>query len=277
MQWIKMLNDIIDEIGDITGWTALDMGSGPCSMVACLAKRIGDGRVFAVDLHMGLMDTLKKALSENLLLRTIVVKADLRRLDFLKDNFVDLVTAYDTLSDVEGHTPGGTRYVLNEARRILKPDGWFVAVEHWPLESIKPVDKAQEAEVRWWEIHIEIFKALEETIGVEYTPDTLQRTLKKAGFVIGHWRQAEKEETEPGIQFGPLITEKAKKIRDKHLRERIFREMQSIEKDALKYGMRELPHFVVYAKNPKKKRLKKLRKLSLKELHRTVYRKDLLF
>lgn len=123
---------------------------------------------------------------------------------------------------------------------------------------------------------MEIFKALGETIGVEYTPDTLQRTLKKAGFVISDWRQAENEETEPGIQFGSLITEKVKKIRDKHLRERIFREMQSIEKEALKYGMKELPHFVVYAKNPKEKSFKKLRKLPLKELYRTVYHKDYL-
>jgi ubiquinone/menaquinone biosynthesis C-methylase UbiE len=271
------LNRIIDEIGDISGWTALDMGSGPCRMVVCLVNRIGDGRVFAVDLHMGLMNTLKKALSEDLLLRTVILKADLRRLDFLKDNFVDLVTAYDTLSVIEEYTPGGTPYVLNEARRILKPNGWFVAVEHWPLESIKPVDKAQEAEVRWWKVHIEIAKALGETVGVEYTPDTLQRTLRESGFDISHWRQMESNETEPSIRFGPKIIKKAKKIREKHLKERIFREMRNIEKDALKYGMKELPHFVVYAKNPKDKCFKRLNKLPLKELYKTVYRCDLLF
>ena len=105
---MNMLSSIIDEIDDISGWTALDMGSGPCTMVVCLANKIGDGRVFAVDLYTGLMDTLKKVLSEDLLLRTIVVKADLRRLDFLKDNFVDLVTAYNTLSVIEEYTPGGT-------------------------------------------------------------------------------------------------------------------------------------------------------------------------
>jgi SAM-dependent methyltransferase len=252
------------------------MGSGPCAMVICLANKIGDGRVFAVDLYMGLMDTLKKALSEDLLLKIIVVKADLRRLDFLKDNFVDLITAYDTLSVIEEYTPGGTPYVLNEARRILKPDGWFIAVEHWPLEGIKPVDKAQETEVRWWKIHMDIAKALGETLGVEYTPDTLQTTLRKAGFAISHWRQAESDETEPGIKFGPKIIKKVKRIRNEHLRKRIFREMQGIEKDALKYGMKELPHFVVYAKNPKKKHFKKLRKLPLQELYRTVYHKDLL-
>ena len=140
---------VIDEIGDISGWTVLDMGSGPCSLVVCLANRIDDGRVFAVDLYMGLMETLRKALSEDRLLRTVVVKADLRRLDFLKSGFFDLATAYDTLSVIEEYTPGGTPYVLNEARRILRPDGWFIAVEHWPLESIEPVDKAQETELRW--------------------------------------------------------------------------------------------------------------------------------
>jgi len=271
------LRAVIGEIGDISGWTVFDMGSGPCSMVACLVKLIGNGRVFAADLHMGLMDTLKKTLSESHLLKTVVLKADLRRLDFLRDSFVDLITAYDTLSVIEEYTPGGTIYVLNEARRILKPNGWIVAVEHWPLESIKPVDKAQEAELRWWKIHIQIARALGETTGIEYTPETLQTTLKKAGFEISHWKQEISEEKETGIKFGPKIIKKANKIQDKNLRTRILKNMKTIEKDALKYGMKELPHFVVYAKNPKDKRLKRLKKLPLHVLYKTVYHRDLLF
>lgn len=271
------LNRVIDEIGHISGWTALDMGSGPCTMVACLVNRIGEGRVFAVDLYMGFMDTLRKALSEDLLLRTIILKADLRRLDFLRDDFIDPVTAYDTLSVVEEYIPGGTTYVLNEARRILKPDGWFVAVEHWPLESIKPVNRAQEAEVRWWKVHMDISKAMGETTGVEYTPETLQTTLEKAGFLVSHWRQVESIEPERGIKFGPRIIKKAKKIQDKRLRERILREMQRVQKQALRYGMRELPHFVVYARNPKDKIVQRENELPLKELYETVCRRDLLF
>jgi ubiquinone/menaquinone biosynthesis C-methylase UbiE len=225
-----VLNRIIDEVGDISGWTALDMGSGPCTMAVCLANRIGDGRVFAVDLYMGLMDALKGSLPEDLLLRTVVLKADLRRLDFLRDSFVDLVTAYDTLSVLEEYTPGGTSYVLNEARRILKPQGWFVAVKHWPLESTKPIDKAQDVEIRWWKVHREIAKALRETMGVEYTPDKLQQTLRKAGFDTSRWKQVESCEIEPGIKFGPKIIKKAEKIRDRNLKGRIFRKMHSIEK-----------------------------------------------
>jgi ubiquinone/menaquinone biosynthesis C-methylase UbiE len=277
MKEMDALKRIIDEVGDISSWTALDMGSGPCTMVVYLANKIKDGRVFAVDLYMGLMDTLKKALSEDLLLKTIVLKADLRRLDFLKDNFVDLVTAYDTLSVIEEYTPGGTPYVLNEARRILKPNGWFVAVEHWPLESIKPIDKAQEAEVRWWRVHMKIAEALGEAGGIEYAPHTLRRTLEKAGFVVSRWRQMESYETEPGITFGPKIIEKAKKISDERLRATIFREMKNIEKDTLKHGMKELPHFAVYAKNPKQKHPKKLKELPINELYRTVHRRDLIF
>ncbi|MGD8505725.1 MAG: hypothetical protein PVF15_03570 [Candidatus Bathyarchaeota archaeon] len=139
------------------------------------------------------------------------------------------------------------------------------------------MDKAQEAEVRWWRIHTEIAKILGETIGVEYTPESLQRTLMNAGFVVDHWKLAESDETEPGIRFGPKINKKVEQIRDKRLKGRIFKEMKSIEKDALKYGMKELPHFVVYARNPKRRNLKELEKLPLKELYRTVYRRDLLF
>lgn len=273
----KALIKIIDEVGDISGWTALDMGSGPCTAVACLASRIGNGRIFAVDLHMGLMDTLRKVLSEELLLRTIVLKADLRRLDFLADEFVDLVTAYDTLSVVEQYTPRGTPYVLNEARRILKPHGWFVAIEHWPLAMVEPADKAQETEVRWWKVHIKIADALGETTGTEYTPYMLQKTLRKAGFAISDWKPLENEGTEPGIRFGSKIVEKAKQIRDRHLRKEILREMRSIEKKALTYGMKELPRFAVYARNPKNNPVKELRKLPLRVLYETVCHRELLF
>jgi len=277
MRVSKALSDIIDEVGDISGWTAFDMGSGPCTMVACLASRIGNGRVFAIDLHMGLMDTLKKTLPEQLLFKTVVLKADLRRLDFLTDGFVDLVTAYDTLSVVEQYTPGGTPYVLNEARRILKPNGWFIAVEHWPLAAIEPVDRAQDAEVRWWKVHVKIAEAMGETVGVEYTPNALQKTLRNAGFSVSRWKPLENEGTEPGIRFGSQIIEKAGEIADKHLREGILREMKAIEKEALRYGMKELPRFAVYARNPVNKPLKELKELPLNVLFETVRHRELLF
>ena len=273
----KALLEVLDNVGDISGWTTFDLGSGPCTMVACLANRIGDGRVFAVDLCMGLMDELRKSLSKELLLKTVALKSDLRRLDFLADGFVDLITAYDTLSVVEQYTPGGTPYVLNEARRILKPMGWFFAVEHFPLPSIEPVDRAQDAEVRWWRVHMKISEALGESMGIEYTPITLQKVLRKAGFIVSQWRHLENEGTEPGIRFGSKILAMAKQISDKHLRVEILREMRSIEREALKHGMRELPRFVVYARNPKNKPLRKLKQLPLNLLYDTVRHHELLY
>lgn len=266
-----MLGGVLDEIGDVSGWTALDMGSGPCSMVASLTERIGDGRVFAVDLFKGVMNSLKKTLSDDLLLKVVFIKADLRRLDFLRDAFVDLVTAYDTLSVVEQVTPGGTPYVLNEARRILKPGSWFVVIEHWPVETIEAMDKAEEVEVRWWRVHMEIAKALGETTGVEYTMDLLRKTLTNAGFIVSHWREVERGEVEPGEKFIPYIIEKAKGIPNKVLREKVLIEMKSIEEDGKKYGMRRFPRYVVYAKNPTHGRLKKLKPLPLKDLYRTTH------
>jgi ubiquinone/menaquinone biosynthesis C-methylase UbiE len=273
----KALLEVLDEVGDISGWTVFDLGSGPCTVVACLAKRIGDGRVFAVDLYAGLMDTLRKALSEEQLLRTIALKTDLRRLDFLADGFVDLVTAYDTLSVVEQYTPGGTPYVLNEARRILKPKGWFVVVEHFPLASVKPVDEAQDVEVRWWRVHVKIAEALGETTGVEHTPDSLQRVLRKAGFTVIRWKRLENEGIEPGMRFGSKMVAKAKLIADKDFGEDVLREMRSIEREALKYGMRELPRFAVYARNPESKPMGKLKRIPLNQLYDTVRHRELLF
>jgi hypothetical protein len=201
----------------------------------------------------------------------------LRRLDFLADGFVDLVTAYDTLSVVEQYTPGGTPYVLNEARRILKPKGWFIVVEHFPLASVKPVDEAQDAEVRWWRVHVKIAKALGETTGVEHTPDSLQRLLRKTGFTAIRWKRLANEGIEPCIRFGSKMIAKAEMIPDEELRESVLREMQSIEKEALKYGMRELPRFVVYARNPESKPMGKLKRIPLNQLYDTVRHRELLF
>lgn len=266
-----MLGSVLDEIGCMSGWTALDMGSGPCSMVACLTERIGDGRVFAVDLYTGVMDSLKKALSDDLLLKVVLIKADLRRLDFLRDDFVDLVTAYDTLSVVEQVTPGGTPYVLNEVRRILKPGSWFVAIEHWPVETIKAMDKAEAVEVRWWRVHMEIAKALGETTGVEYTTDSLKKTLTNAGFIVSHWKELESGDVEPGEKFIPYIVEKTKRIPNKVIREKVLTEMKSIEEDGKKHGMRRFPRYVFYAKNPTHGVLKKLKPLPFRDLYRTTH------
>ena len=271
-----MLDSVVGELGDITGWTALDMGSGPCSMAVCLANKIGDGRVFAVDLFTGIMNNLKKALTWDRFLRTVVIKADLRRLNFLKDDFVDLITAYDTLSVIDQYTPGGTPYVLNEAKRVLKPEGWFVALDHEPVESIEPLDKAEEVEVRWWKIHMDVENALGESSGTEYTATGLMETLKRAGFEISYWRRTERGDVGVGMRFGTKIGERADRIKDENLRKRILNEMKEVEEDGARYGMREFPRYVIYARNSLTSP-KTLKPLQLRDLYHTVRRKDLLF
>ena len=272
----EMLYSVLAELGDIRGWNALDMGSGPCSMAVCLANKIGDGRVFAVDLFTGIMNNLKKALTWDCFLRIVVIKADLRRLDFLKDDLVDLITAYDTLSVIDQYTPGGTPHVLNEASRVLKPGGWFVALDHEPVESIEPLDKAEEVEVRWWKIHMDVETALGGPSGTEYTATELMETLREAGFEIRHWRRTEKGEAGEGMRFGTKIRERANRITDKNLRKRILDEMKEVEEDGATYGMREFPRYVIYAKNSLTPP-NTLEPLSLRALFQTVRRRDLLF
>ncbi|MFB0503514.1 MAG: class I SAM-dependent methyltransferase [Candidatus Bathyarchaeia archaeon] len=271
----EMLYCVLAELGDIQGWNALDMGSGPCSMAVCLANKIGDGRVFAVDLFTRIMNNLRKALTWDRFLRTVVIKADLRRLDFLKDDFVDLITAYDTLSVIDQYTPGGTPHVLNEARRVLKPGGWFIALDHEPVESIEPLDKAEEVEVRWWKIHMDVEKALKEPSGTEYTATELMETLREAGFEISHWRRTERGEMGEGMRFGTKIRERANRIADENLRKTILDEMKEVEEDGATYGMQEFPRYAIYAKNSLTPP-KILKPLPLRALFQTVRHRDLL-
>ena len=104
-----------------------------------------------------------------------------------------------------------------------------------------------------------------------------ERKLGEVGFAISHWRDTERGDVGPGLRFGSKIIKKAKMITDENVRERILKEMKSIEEDGLEHGMREFPHYVVYARNSARRSLRKLEPLSLSELYRTVHHRNLLF
>ncbi|NIO37006.1 methyltransferase domain-containing protein, partial [Candidatus Bathyarchaeota archaeon] len=90
----EMLDEAFEDLGDISGSETLDIGTGGGSLVSYLVRRKGLERVFAIDLFTGTLGLLKGKLSSEDLLKVILIKADLRRLDFLRDGFFDLVTAY---------------------------------------------------------------------------------------------------------------------------------------------------------------------------------------
>ncbi len=59
------------------------------------------------------------------------------KLDFIKENYFDIVNLYFTVHTIESVTPGETLQVLKEMHRVLKPGGMLVITENYP--TFKPV------------------------------------------------------------------------------------------------------------------------------------------
>ena len=272
----KLFDEVFEDLGDVSGLVTLDIGSGGGSMVSYLVRKNGPERVFAIDLFTGTLGLLKKKLSSEEMLKVIFIKADLRRLDFLKDCFFDIVIAYDTLSVVEKFTPSGTEYVLNEVYRILKPKGYFVVIEHSPIDLIRPMDEAHKVEIGFWSMHIKIDKALDEPAGVEYTPQSLVKTIKNFSFEVSHWKELRTTYLEQYPGFGSVTIQRVKKVSDEDLREELLQEIEQIDRDGKKHGMRSIPHYVVYAAKPSPAERRKTELPTLKELYDTTHHRDLL-
>jgi len=63
--------------------------------------------------------------------RIVFIKANLSKLDFIKENYFDIVNLYFTVHTIESVTPGETLQVLKEMHRVLKPGGMLVITENY--------------------------------------------------------------------------------------------------------------------------------------------------
>jgi len=271
-----MLDEVFEDLGDFSRQVSLDVGSGSGYLVSYLVRKIGHERVFAIDLFTGTLGLLNQKLSSNEMLKVIFIKADLRKLDFLKNCFFDLITAYDTLSVVEKFTPEGTEHVLNEVYRILKPEGSFVVVERWPIDLIRPIDEAQKVGAEFLSMFVRLDKALGEPAGVEYTPLSLVKTIENSGFKVSRWKELRTGYLEEYSGFGSYITERVQKVSDEKSRPELLQEIENIDRGGKKHGMRTIPHYVVYARKPFSAKRRKAKLPTLKKLYDTVHHKDLL-
>lgn len=147
--WRETSGNAVKEIGDISGLAIFDAGSDGF-VSRYLAERIGDGRIIGVNIWLGAYNEVRERVGDELMEKVVFIKDDMQHIDYLRDNFFDLVVSYDTIISIECMTPGGTLPVLHQFCRILKHGGCFLAIERPPL--VKPVDKAQELESRFRKI-----------------------------------------------------------------------------------------------------------------------------
>jgi len=231
---------------DLLNKNVLDGGAGIGYSAKYLALHIGEGLVISVDIDSESFKTVRKIVNKNLEAKIVFINADLRNLNFIKDEYFDFVNLYFTLHTVESTTPGGLLQILKEAYRILKRKGKVIIVENYP--SFKPIDKAQELLMELSTIEDEIMRVLSIRKDREYQPKELLNILIQTGFKDIIYEKISDGVMDPTlINWVSYLVRRAKEIRDKELKESILNRIYSKLKDVKTYGLRDSPLYVLYA------------------------------
>jgi len=127
---------ILNQIGLRANMTAADFGSGAGGWTIPLAKKLEEGRVFAIDIQEEPLSALEsRAKIQGISnIKKIVANVEERILG-LAGFSCDLVLITDLLFQVDDK-----KGVFEEAKRVLKPGGRILVVEWTPKASLGPED-----------------------------------------------------------------------------------------------------------------------------------------
>ena len=121
--------NILNEVGIRPGFHVLDYGCGPGSYIAPLAELVGkSGKIYALDIHPLAIQAVQGIASRKQLTNVETICSDCKT--ELPDNSVDVVLFYDTF-----HTLGDPDRVLEELRRVLRPNGILSFSDHHMKED----------------------------------------------------------------------------------------------------------------------------------------------
>ena len=247
----ETLDNAFKEIGDISGLTVFDVGTEGIAG-KYLAERIGDGRVVGANFWPGAYERTRKKVGDKLMEKIVFIYDDLRRIDYLKDGFFDLIVSYETLESIEGMNPGATLPILHQLYRILKRGKWFLAVEHPSLLEVMPINKAQELNLKYLKIMYHLWGD-EWGIGT-YRPSQLSEIMRSIGFQEINWKMVSEAQriTDEGVteMFEGIRGLANKRISEGKAKESVLKEIDAISQEGKKSGFCEPPHYAMYAKKP---------------------------
>ncbi len=238
----KVYNDI-----DLSGLKILDGGTGVGYSAKYLAQHVGNGLIVTVDVDPNSFEMLINIVEENILDRIVFIKANLSKLDFIKENYFDIVNLYFTVHTIESVTPGETLQVLREMYRVLKPGGMLVITENYP--TFKPIDRAQELLIEFSKVEDKIMKALGVTArDIEYEPNQLANILMHVGFKDLTYVKISNGEIDPTLMdWVSYLVRRAQEIPDSKIKEEILKDIRSKLREAKDCGIRDNPSYVIYA------------------------------
>jgi len=128
-------NQALNQLDLTSTMIAADFGCGSGGWTMPLAKKLEDGKVFAIDILKEPLSALEgKVKSERIFnIQTVCSNVEESRGSKLGNNSVDLVLMTNLLFQVENK-----KAVFEEAKRILKKDGKILVVDWLPKSSLGP-------------------------------------------------------------------------------------------------------------------------------------------
>jgi ubiquinone/menaquinone biosynthesis C-methylase UbiE len=146
---------VLDQLDLSPNMIAADFGSGAGGWALPLAKRLKEGKVFAIDIQKEPLSALEgKAKAGRIFnIQTIVSDLEEKKGSKLGDNFVDLVLMTNLLFQLDD-----IKKVLEEGKRVLKKGGKILIVDWIKDNPLTP-------EIEW--VDFERVKTIAKEIGLK--------------------------------------------------------------------------------------------------------------
>jgi len=130
--------EILKELNLRKEMVAADFGSGSGGWAIPLAKRLTDGKIYAIDILEEPLSALKNKSGVESIVNIETIRSDIESKNgsTLKDNYLDLVLITNLLFQIEDK-----KLVLAESKRVLKKGGKVLVIDWDPKAPIGPEGK----------------------------------------------------------------------------------------------------------------------------------------
>jgi ubiquinone/menaquinone biosynthesis C-methylase UbiE len=151
-------NEVLKQVELQKSMIAVDFGSGSGGWAIPLAKKLENGKIFAIDILEEPLSVLRSRIKLEKIFNIEPIKADVEKTSRLTSESCDLVLMSNLLFQVED-----IKKVLEEGKRVLKKGGRILVVD-WKKDAILgPEKKVLPEEVKKVarEINLELEKEFE--------------------------------------------------------------------------------------------------------------------